>query len=235
MKIGVISLFPEIFKILRFGVTGRAIQNGFVEMNNFNLLDFAKKNRNRVDNRPYGGGPGMVLGIEPLVNAIMFAKTKLRDESKVILVSPQGKMFNQNAAKDFSTKPSLIFVSGRYEGVDSRVEKYIDEEWSVGDYIISGGELASLVMIDALIRMIPGVLGNKESSMNDSFSNILLGCPCYTRPESFQGEKVPEVLLSGDHGKIKKWRLDEAIRKTKNRRLDLFKKYEKKKTLNKGL
>lgn len=221
MKIAIVSLFPDMFTALDSGVPGRAIKNKLLELSYYNPRDYTLDAYKRVDDRPYGGGPGMVMMIEPLQKAIQDAQKN--QKSKVIYVSPRGKPFNQEAAKKLSQESSLVFVSGRYEGIDERVISLeIDEEWSLGDYVISGGELASMVMVDAIIRLLPGALGDADSAEQDSFSNGLLDCPHYTRPEEFQGQTVPKILLSGDHQAIKRWRMKQSLGKTWQMRRDLI-------------
>ncbi len=227
MKISTISVLPEMFKALGFGVIDRAIQNGSVTLQHLDLRDFTEDKHRTVDDRPYGGGPGMVMMVEPLRRAIHHAKEQSPFGAKTIYLSPQGKPFDQNMARQYSTAPGFIFIAGRYEGIDERlIQRDIDEEWSIGDYVLSGGELAAMVVIDCIIRLLPGVLGHDESANQDSFSHGLLDCPHYTRPESINDEEVPKILLSGDHQAIARWRLKQALGKTWIMRKDLINAYE---------
>lgn len=228
MNCGVVTLFPEMFLALtRFGVVGRAAERGLLKIDYWNPRDFAENKHKSVDDRPYGGGPGMVMGVYPLRTTIQAAKAAQKGPSKVIYVSPQGRTLNQSAIQEMALEERLIFIAGRYEGIDERlIELEIDEEWSVGDYVLSGGELAVMVMIDALTRLIPGVLGHELSAKEDSFSNGLLDCPHYTRPEEVDGLKVPEVLLSGDHASIHRWRLKQSLGRTWLRRPELIEKLD---------
>ena len=222
MRFDLITLFPEAFASIELGVTGRAIRDNKVELAYWNPRDYALDKHRTVDDRPYGGGPGMLMKVAPLRAAIAAAR-KESPHSQVVYLSPQGRVFNQQAAINFASSDGLILVAGRYEGIDQRViECDIDEEYSIGDYVLSGGELPSMIMMDTIIRLIPGVLGNEKSAQQDSFMEGLLDCPHYTRPEEISGMKVPEVLLSGDHGKIKRWRLQQALLQTKTRRPDLL-------------
>lgn len=224
MKIGVITLFPEIMKALDVGITGRAIENKLIDVKTWNPRDFTRNNYKTVDDRPYGGGPGMLMKVKPLQEAIRAAKQALGEETKVIYVTPQGVPFNQNAAKALSRREKLIFLAGRYEGIDERViTTEVDEEWSIGDYVLSGGEFAILVMIEAMTRLLPGAVGDEESVQQESFSNGLLEYPHYTRPETINDLTVPEVLLSGDHRAIATWRLKQSLGKTWLKRPDLLK------------
>lgn len=224
VKFGIVTLFPEIIDALNYGITGRAFKDKLIEINCWNPRDFTSDKHRTVDDRPYGGGPGMLMKVEPLVKAIDAAKKTIL--GKVIYLSPQGRSFTQAAARDMAKRDAIILVAGRYEGIDERViETHIDEEWSIGDYVLSGGELAACVMIDTLTRLLPGALGHEDSAKQDSFmEHGLLDYPHYTRPEEFDGMKVPEVLLTGDHKTIEKWRLKQALGKTWLKRPDLLKK-----------
>lgn len=223
MWFGIISLFPEMFQALNSGITGRAIQDQLLNIEYWNPRDFATNKHQSVDDRPYGGGPGMVMMTEPLGAAIQAAKQAARQPHTVIYLSPQGKQFNQEAASQLIAKESVIFLAGRYEGVDERIiEQEIDEEWSIGDYILTGGELAAMVMIDACTRLIPGAVGDEDSVFQDSLTCGLLKYPQYTRPENFAGLPVPDVLLSGHHQQIKSWRLKQSLGKTWLKRPDLL-------------
>ena len=224
MRIAVISIFPEMLRaITDFGVTRRAVKNGLIEIHCINPRDFAYDKHQKVDERPFGGGPGMLMMVQPLRDAILKAK-ELLPEASVIYLSPQGRVFSHGAAVEMAERREIIFLCGRYEGIDERViESLVDEEWSIGDYVLSGGELAAMVMIDALSRMIPGVLGDQESAAEDSFVRGLLDYPEYTRPEEIDGMRVPEVLLSGNHQEIRKWRLGMSLARTYERRPDILK------------
>ena len=228
MKIALITLFPEMFSSLtEYGISGRAVKNGLLEGQSFNPRDFTEDRHQTVDDRPYGGGPGMVMMVEPLRRAIAAAKQWAGEDAKVVYLSPQGQVLNQGAVNRFATQQSLILIAGRYEGIDERlIELEVDEEWSIGDYVLSGGELPAMVLMDALIRQIPGALGHKDSADQDSFADGLLDCPHFTRPEDYQGQAVPEVLLSGNHEKIRRWRLQQALLRTQQRRPDLLDRLE---------
>jgi len=226
MRFDVITLFPEmIVESARYGVTGKAIEQGIVGLSVWNPRDYTYDNHRTVDDRPYGGGPGMVMKYQPLCDAVNDAKQKNKDKNcKVIYLSPQGKQINQDLLIEASQLSQLIMVAGRYEGVDERfIDAVCDEEWSLGDYVISGGELAALVVIDAVTRLIPGVLGDEESAKQDSFMDGLLDCPHFTRPEHGELGTVPDVLLSGNHKLINRWRMKEALGRTEARRPDLLK------------
>jgi tRNA (guanine37-N1)-methyltransferase len=228
MKIALITLFPEMFEALTgYGISSRAVNQGLVEVSSFNPRDFTDDPHATVDDRPYGGGPGMVMMIEPLRKAISAAKDWIQGEPLVVYLSPQGEVLQQSAVNQFATGQSLILIAGRYEGIDERlIELEVDQEWSIGDYVLSGGELPAMVFMDALIRQLPGALGHKESANQDSFSDGILDCPHYTRPEKYEGIDVPEVLLSGNHEKIRQWRLKQSLLRTKQRRPDLLEKLE---------
>jgi len=227
MWLGVISLFPEMFRaISENGVTGRAIKNNLISIECWNPRDFTHDKHRTVDDRPYGGGPGMLMMVQPLRDAINAAKQSAREaghEAKVIYLSPQGRRLDHQGAQSLSSSDALILVAGRYEGIDERIiESLIDEEWSVGDYVLSGGELPAMILMDAVVRFVPGVLGHSQSAEQDSFADGLLDCPHYTRPEVLDGKQVPSVLLSGDHEKIRQWRLTQSLQRTKQRRPDLL-------------
>jgi len=226
VKVGVATLFPELMEsALDHGVVGRAKAKGQLELKTVNPRDWAVDKHRTVDDRPFGGGPGMVMKPEPLSAAIKSLKTQLPD-APVIYLSPQGAVFDQKKALAWQRHGSVILVSGRYEGVDERViEQFIDEEVSLGDFVLSGGEFAALTIIDTITRLVPGVLGDPNSALEDSFGDDgLLDCPHYTRPDSFQGHQVPEVLMSGDHKAIARWRRQRALEKTRDRRPDLLEK-----------
>lgn len=220
MNIDIITIIPEMFCAINYGVIGRAIGNNLVHLRFWNPRDYAKDNYRRIDDRPYGGGPGMVMMAEPLCSAITDAKKHL-PKAKVILLTPQGKLLNQDDLRTFAQQ-EMILVAGRYEGVDERVTSMIDEEWSIGDYVLSGGELAAMVFIDAVVRLLPEVLGHEDSAQQDSFMQGLLDCPHFTRPEVFNGQKVPNVLLNGNHKEISRWRLKQMLGRTFLRKPDLL-------------
>lgn len=225
MNITLVSLFPElIHQAASFGVLGRAIKNQQLNLKCFNPRDFTEDKHRTVDDRPYGGGPGMLMKVEPLYKAIMAAKEELGSNAKVVYLSPQGQCLNQQMLVNTAvTANDLILIAGRYEGIDERIiESLVDEEWSIGDYVISGGEFAALVVVDGLARLIPGVLGDDESALQDSFMQGLLDHPHYTRPEKIDDQAVPEVLLSGNHKAIRSWRLKQALGRTWSRRPDLL-------------
>lgn len=234
MNIAIVTLFPEMFSALtEYGISGRAVSKGLVQIKCINPRDFAGDRHQTVDNRPYGGGPGMVMMVEPLQLAVHEAKRWMAEQnaadapSKVIYLSPQGRRLEQQHVAQLRQAPNLILIAGRYEGVDERfIEQEVDEEWSIGDYVLSGGELPAMVLMDALIRLHPEALGDVESAQQDSFTQGLLDCPHYTRPESYDGRDVPNVLLSGDHRRIERWRLQQALGRTWERRPDLLKSLE---------
>lgn len=223
MRFDVVTLFPNMVQAMSGeGVTGRALQRGLAELNLWNPRDFTHDVHRTVDDRPYGGGPGMVMKVAPLEAAIGRAR-EASPGVKVAYMSPQGKKFDQIAARDIAQRKGLILVAGRYEGVDERIiNRCIDEEWSIGDFVLSGGELPALVMMDAVMRLIPGVLGAADSAEQDSYTDGLLDCPHYTRPEVCEGEGIPEVLLGGNHELIRLWRLKQSLGRTWQRRPDLL-------------
>ncbi|MBE7215320.1 tRNA (guanosine(37)-N1)-methyltransferase TrmD [Shewanella benthica] len=225
MRLGVVTLFPEMFRaVTDFGVTGRAVKNGLLELQTWNPRDFTHDKHNTVDDRPYGGGPGMLMMVQPLRDAIHAAKAAIGDSVKVIYLSPQGRKLTQQGVEELAKSDSLVLVCGRYEGIDERIiQTEVDEEWSIGDYVLSGGELPAMALIDSVSRLVPGVLGKKASAEQDSFSDGLLDCPHYTRPESLDGLDVPAVLLSGNHEHIRRWRLQQSLGRTLLRRPDLLK------------
>jgi tRNA (guanine37-N1)-methyltransferase len=230
MRVAVITLFPEMFAALTdYGITGRAVKNELLSIKAINPRDFTHDRHQTVDDRPYGGGPGMVMMIEPLKAAVNAAKAWLDDNGKpckVIYLSPQGTVLSQAGVAGLAqgvVSHNLVLVAGRYEGIDERfLQTEVDEEWSIGDYVLSGGELPAMVMLDAMIRLLPNALGHKDSAVEDSFSDGLLDYPHYTRPETYEGQIVPSVLLSGNHAVIKQWRLEQSLERTKARRPDLL-------------
>ena len=233
MWFGIVSLFPEMFQSLtEQGVTGRAFREELAEITFWNPRDYTLDVHRTVDDRPYGGGPGMVMKAQPLADAIDAAQeaciAATGDKAKVVYLSPQGTQVDQEIIEKAIEAESIIFICGRYEGVDERlIEAKVDEEWSIADIILSGGELAAMCVLDAMMRLVPGVLGHEDSAMMDSFSENLLEGPQYTRPESWQGLDVPKVLLSGNHDVIETWRYERAKERTYERRPDLFEKFRK--------
>ncbi|WP_193164573.1 tRNA (guanosine(37)-N1)-methyltransferase TrmD [Microbulbifer hainanensis] len=226
-RIALVSIFPEMFAALTgYGISGRAVKDGLLEVRCWNPRDFTSDRHRTVDDRPYGGGPGMVMLAEPLYQALSAARAWAEEggeAARTIYLSPQGRQLNQKGVEELSEAGNLVLLAGRYEGIDERiVEMLIDQEWSIGDYVLSGGELAAMVMVDAITRLIPGALGHDQSAVEDSFAQGLLDCPHYTRPEEYRGRSVPEVLLSGNHEKIRRWRLKQALARTEQRRPDLF-------------
>jgi len=224
MRFDLITLFPEMFRALdEQGVTGRAVDRGLVELGFWNPRDYTQDVHRTVDDRPYGGGPGMVMKVEPLKAAVEHAKATAKPGTPVIYLSPQGRRLDQSAAKMLAKREGMVLIAGRYEGIDERIiDGYVDEEWSIGDYVLSGGELAAMVLMDAVIRLIPGVLGDADSAEQDSHVNGLLDCPHYTRPEEIDEQVVPPVLLSGNHEAIRRWRLQQSLGRTWLRRPDLL-------------
>ena len=221
MKISILTLFPEMFSIFDHSIIGRARENNLVDFSLLNIRDYTLNKHKKVDDYPYGGGPGMVMAPQPIVDTIR--KAKEDNKGKVIFLGPRGKTFNQELAKDLSKEENLMFLCGHYEGIDERVYKHIDMEISLGDFVLTGGEMAAIPVIDSILRLIPGILGKEESFMEESFYNGLLEYPQYTRPEDFEGNKVPEVLLSGHHENIRKWRRVKSLNITKKNRPDLYK------------
>lgn len=227
MKIDIVSLFPPMFEaVTGYGITGRAIERKLLELRVWNPRDFTTDPYRRVDERPYGGGPGMVMLPGPLKLALGAARAA-NPQAKVLYLSPQGRRLDQAGVLELAARSGMILLAGRYEGVDERlIEMEVDEEWSIGDYVLSGGELAAMVVVDAVARQLPGVLGHEDSASEDSFADGLLDCPHYTRPEEFEGRRVPEVLLSGNHADIRRWRLKQMLGRTFERRPDLLEKIE---------
>jgi tRNA (guanine37-N1)-methyltransferase len=219
-----ITLFPQMFAaVTESGITRRALEDGRWSLATWNPRDFTTDNHRTVDDRPYGGGPGMVMMAEPLEKAIHAAKAAADGAAKVIYLSPQGSTLDHRKVIELTDAGRLVLLCGRYEAVDERlVRREVDEELSIGDYVLSGGELAAMVLIDAIVRQLPGVLNDGQSAVQDSFVGGLLDCPHYTRPEEYAGERVPEVLLSGHHGEIERWRLKQSLARTLERRPELL-------------
>ncbi len=227
MRVDVVTLFPELVEqVTGCGVVGRAAEQGLLELHCWNPRDYTRDKHRTVDDRPYGGGPGMLMKVQPLQEAI----TAVREHSgaaRLVYLSPQGKLLTQKRLAQQVEQGSVIFLCGRYEGIDERlIQREVDEEWSIGDYVISGGELAAMVCIDAMTRLIPGALGHADSAQQDSFSDGLLDCPHYTRPEEYLGDRVPEVLMNGNHREIDAWRQQQALGRTWQRRPDLLENIE---------
>jgi len=224
MHINVVSLFPAMIREqAAYGVGGRAVEKGRVQLDCTNPRDFTDDAYQTVDDRPYGGGPGMVLKYDPMSKAIEAARDSLPDGGRVVFLNPQGRVFNQDIAQEMSELSGLVLVAGRYEGFDERlIDRYADDELSIGDYILSGGEPAALVVMDAVMRLLPGVLGSEDSVAQESFMDGLLDFPQYTRPEEIEGRRVPGVLVEGNHALIKRWRLKQALGRTWLRRPELL-------------
>jgi tRNA (guanine37-N1)-methyltransferase len=230
MQLGIVTLFPEMFAaVTEHGISGRAVRSGLMNLELFNPRDYTTDKHRTVDDKPFGGGPGMLMKTEPLIASIAAArqvvsqKQTVGEKARVIYLSPQGKTLKQDSIIDLAKRESMVLLCGRYQGIDNRVlENEIDEEWSLGDFVISGGELAAMTLIDAMTRFQPGALGDEGSALEDSFSNGLLHSPEYTRPQSIDGSDVPKVLLSGDHEAIRKWRLKQSLGATWLKRPDLL-------------
>ncbi|MGI9261714.1 MAG: tRNA (guanosine(37)-N1)-methyltransferase TrmD [Woeseiaceae bacterium] len=228
MQMQVVTLFPEMVKtIAEYGVVGRAAERGILSLDCQDPRDFSTDVHRTVDDRPYGGGPGMVMKYEPAAAALKAARAALPSGSPVVCLSPQGAVFDQATANRFASLPGMVFLAGRYEGIDERLLKsQVDEELSLGDFVLSGGEIAAMAVIDAIVRLLPGVLGDEESAQQDSFMQGLLDHPHYTRPEEIDGQRVPEVLLSGDHARIAEWRYQQSLGRSFLRRPDLVERLE---------
>ena len=224
MRMDIVTLFPEMVEtLLRFGVTGRTVERGLLQVASWNPRDQVHDRHCTVDDRPYGGGPGMVMKVQPLRDTLRWARQTTEPRCKTIYLSPQGRPLTQDVVRELAQQPRLILLAGRYEGVDERlIETEVDEEWSIGDYVLSGGELAALVVIDAVARLLPGALNDNKSAEQDSFMDGLLDCPHYTRPEEIDGRPTPAVLLSGDHAAIARWRRRESLGRTWLRRPELL-------------
>lgn len=229
MNFHILTLFPEmVLQGLNTSIIGRAQEKGLLSINAINIRDFTTDKHKKVDDYTYGGGAGMLIQAQPVYDAYAHVVNhmKTRQRPRVIYVTPQGKVFNQSMAREFAMEQDLIFLCGHYEGIDERVlEEIVTDYVSIGDYVLTGGELPAMVMVDSISRMVPGVLNNKESGETESFSGYLLEYPQYSRPEEWNGKRVPEVLLSGHHKKIEEWRLEQSVKRTKERRPDLYEKY----------
>ena len=227
MRIDVLTLFPEMFDApLSYSILKRAQQQNIVEIALSNIRDFATDRYRKVDDKPYGGGPGMVMMPGPVFDCVEHVQSQAEPAGHIVLLTPQGKPLTQEAVIELSQRRRLILIAGRYEGFDERIRTGLNaESISIGDYVLSGGELAAMVLIDAVVRLLPGALGDEDSAGDDSFSDGLLEYPQYTRPEVFRGMKVPDILLSGDHGKIAQWRKEQSIERTKQWRPELYDKY----------
>lgn len=230
MRIDILTLFPEMFDfMLSQSIIGRAVKNKILEFNFHNIRDYTDDKHRRIDDYPYGGGKGMVMQVEPIYNCYKSITADLEQKPKVIYMSPQGKVLDQKMANELSKEKSLIILCGHYEGIDERVlDLIVDQEVSIGDYVLTGGELPALVFCDAVCRLVPGVLKDSECYTDESHQNGLLEYPQYTRPEEFMEQKVPEVLLSGHHANIEKWRYEKSLDRTKKKRPDMYRKYLKK-------
>ena len=222
MKISILTLFPEMFNIFNESIIGRAKEKELIKLECLNIRDYTKNKHKKVDDYPYGGGAGMVMTPQPVVDTIRACKEN--NNGKVIFLGPKGKTFNQELAKELAKEEELIFLCGHYEGIDERAFKHVDMEISLGDFVLTGGEMAAIPIIDSILRLVPGVLGKEESFQDESYSDGLLEYPQYTRPEEFEGDRVPEVLLSGHHENIRKWRRKQSLLITKERRKDLYNK-----------
>lgn len=224
MWVGVISLFPEMFRsVTDFGVTGQAVKKGLLSIETWNPRDFTHDKHRTVDDRPYGGGPGMLMMVQPLRDAIHTAKAASPGKTKVIYLSPQGRKLDQKGVEELATNKNLLLICGRYEGIDERIiQSEVDEEWSIGDFVMTGGEIPAMTLIDSVSRFVPGVLGDFASAEEDSFANGLLDCPHYTRPEVLDDKEVPAVLMSGNHKDIRQWRLKQSLGRTWLRRPELL-------------
>ena len=238
MRISMVTIFPDMISaVTGFGITRRAVDNGLLEVTTVNPRDFTEDRHRTVDDRPFGGGPGMVMKVAPLQGAIAAARQAVGGKAKVIYLSPQGRTLDQAAVEQLARQDALVLIAGRYEGIDERlIESEVDEQFSIGDYVLSGGELPAMVLLDAVARRLPGVLGHEDSAEQDSFTGDyvnLLDCPHYTRPEVFEGAAVPEVLLSGNHAAIERWRRKQALGRTATRRPDLLEQRKREQGLSK--
>ena len=220
LNIDILTLFPEMFDVFSYSIIGRAIKNKIININTHDIRDFTKDKHRKVDDYPYGGGAGMVMAVQPVADCIKSVKEE--NHGEVIFLGPRGKTFNQEMAKDLSKKGSIIFVCGHYEGIDERIYKYVDSEISLGDFVLTGGEAACIPIVDSICRMVPGVLSSPQSYTEESFYSGLLEYPQYTRPFAFEDQEVPEVLISGHHENIRKWRRTQSLKLTLSKRKDMF-------------
>lgn len=229
MKFHVLTLFPDLFNIvMRESIIGRAQENGIIEINAINIRDYSKDKHKKVDDYPFGGGTGMVMTCQPVIDAYNDITKDILNKPKVIYMSPQGRVLNQKIAKELSTEEHLILLCGHYEGIDERIiEEIVDEEISIGDYVLTGGELPAMVLIDCVSRLVQGVLASENSYSEESHFNGLLEYPQYTRPADYNGKKVPDILLSGHHANIEKWRAQQSLERTKQKRPDMYEEYER--------
>ena len=227
MNFHVLTLFPEmIAQVMNTSIIGRAIANGHLLVEAVNIRDYTESKHKKVDDYPYGGGAGMLMQAQPIFDAYLAVKERISKPPKVIYLTPQGRLFDQQMAKELAKEEDIVLLCGHYEGIDERIlEEIVTDHISIGDYVLTGGELPAMVMIDAVARMVQGVLKNAESGETESLSHHLLEYPQYSRPEVWQGKRVPEILLSGDHAKVEKWRQEQAIKRTKERRPDLYAKW----------
>lgn len=223
MRISILTLFPEMFQLFNYSIIGRAIKGGIISIDTINIRDYSTDKHKKVDDYPYGGGAGMIMAPQPVIDSIRAAKAA--NGGKVILLGPRGTTFTQDKAKALAREDNLIFLCGHYEGLDERIYSHIDEEISLGDYVLTGGEMACIPIVDSICRLIPGVLSTSESYEDESFYNGLLEYPQYTRPMNFEGQSVPEILLSGHHENIRKWRRAKSLNITRLKRPDLYEKY----------
>ncbi|PYG87083.1 tRNA (guanine37-N1)-methyltransferase [Ruminiclostridium sufflavum DSM 19573] len=230
MKFEVLTLFPDIFNaVMRESIVGRAQENGIVEVNAVNIRDYSKDKHRKVDDYPFGGGTGMVMTCQPVIDAYEDLTKDLETKPRVIYMSPQGRVLTQDMAKELSEEKHLILLCGHYEGIDERIiEEIVDEEISIGDYVLTGGELPAMVLIDCVSRLLQGVLASEDSYSEESHFNGLLEYPQYTRPADYKGNKVPEILLSGHHANIEKWKMEQSLERTKLKRPDMYEAYQKK-------
>lgn len=228
MKFDVLTLFPELINfVMAESIIGRAQENGIIEINAINIRDYSKDKHRKVDDYPFGGGNGMVMACQPVLDAYRELTQKLEEKPKVIYMSPQGSVLTQQMAADLSKEKHLILLCGHYEGIDERIiEEIVDHEISIGDYVLTGGELPAMVLIDCVSRLIPGVLANEGSFSDESHFNGLLEYPQYTRPADYEGKKVPDILLSGHHANIEKWRIQQSLERTRLKRPDLYERYQ---------
>ena len=224
MRISILTLFPEMFDIFNYSIIGKAREKNIVDLDIINIRDHTLDKHNKVDDTPYGGGAGMVMAAQPIVDSIRYVKKS--NKGKVIFLGPRGKTMTQEMAKELSKEDELVFLCGHYEGIDERAYKHIDMEISLGDFVLTGGEMAAIPVIDSVLRLIPGVLGKEESFMEESFYDGVLEYPQYTRPQNYEGDEVPQILSSGHHENIRKWRRLQSLMITKERRPDLFEKIE---------